>query len=97
MIEKNVTTSEEGEYWRLLLPGLYTVQVATLMMMMMMLMMMMMMLMMVWQALYNLCATAGLVLVSGEVRAEVTEQRPLLRLDLDLDTVTSECDPSGPR
>ena len=94
MIEKNVTTSEQGEYWRLLLPGLYTVQVATLMMMMMM---MMMMIMMLWQALYNLCATAGLVLVSGEVRAEVTEQRPLLRLDLDLDTVTSECDPSGPR
>ena len=53
--------------------------------------------MMMWQALYNLCSTAGLVLVSGEVRAEVTEQRPLLRLDLDLDTVTSECDPSGPR
>ena len=94
MIEKNVTTSEQGEYWRLLLPGLYTVQVATLMTMMMMMMMMMMML---WQALYNLCSTAGLVLVSGEVRAEVTEQRPLLRLDLDLDTVTSECDPSGPR
>ena len=89
MIEKNVTTSEQGEYWRLLLPGLYTVQVA--------LMMMMMMMMMMWQALYNLCATAGLVLVSGEVRAEVTEQRPLLRLDLDLDTVSSECDSSGPR
>ena len=89
MIEKNVTTSEQGEYWRLLLPGLYTVQVA--------LMMMMMMMMMLWQALYNLCATAGLVLVSGEVRAEVTEQRPLLRLDLDLDTVSSECDSSGPR
>ena len=84
MIEKNVTTSEQGEYWRLLLPGLYTVQVATLMtmmmMMMMMIMMMMMMMMMLWQALYNLCSTAGLVLVSGEVRAEVTEQRPLLRL-----------------
>ena len=73
MIEKNVTTSEQGEYWRLLLPGLYTVQVATLMTMMMMMMML-------WQALYNLCSTAGLVLVSGEVRAEVTDQRPLLRL-----------------
>ena len=90
MIEKNVTTSEQGEYWRLLLPGLYTVQVAVMMMMMMMMMML-------WQALYNLCATAGLVLVSGEVRAEVTEQRPLLRLDLDLDTVSSECESSGPR
>ena len=90
MIEKNVTTSEQGEYWRLLLPGLYTVQVAVMMMMMMMMMIL-------WQALYNLCATAGLVLVSGEVRAEVTEQRPLLRLDLDLDTVSSECDSSGPR
>ena len=28
---------------------------------------------------------------------QVTEQRPLLRLDLDLATVTSDCDPSGPR
>ena len=93
MIEKNVTTSEQGEYWRLLLPGLYTVQVALMMIMMMMMMMMMIL----WQALYNLCATAGLVLVSGEVRAEVTEQRPLLRLDLDLDTVSSECDSNGPR
>jgi len=71
-IEKNVTSSSRGEFWRLLLPGDYTIR-----------------------GYYDMCDLAGFSLTSSPVPVTITKEEPLVRLDLSLDNVLSNC--PGPR
>jgi len=71
-IEKNVTSSSRGEFWRLLLPGEYIIT-----------------------GYSDMCNTAGLVLTSRQYRLTVSATQPLLRQDINLNTILP-CS-NGPR
>ena len=71
-IEKNVTSSSRGEFWRLLVPGEYLIS-----------------------GYRDMCDTAGVVLASRQIEVTVTSRQPLVRQDINLDTVLP-CS-SGPR
>ena len=71
---KNVTSSSRGEFWRLLMPGNYTIR-----------------------AVMDMCTSAGIVLTSDNVGVTITEQQPLVTLDLSLNDVIKCDDSNGPR
>ena len=90
VVGKAVTSSARGEYWKLLLPGKYTVTRIQ---------------MSRWyfelfvqvSGSFDLCSTAGFVLESEAVEVSLSEVRPLELVNIELVTVTNKCDDTGPR
>ena len=68
LIRKQVSSSDRGEYWRLLMPGQYWIQ-----------------------AHLDMCQEAGLIMASEKIQVSLTDQEPLINLDLVMNTTLYDC------
>ena len=90
VVGKPVTSSARGEYWKLLLPGKYTVTRIEVYVSMFYYFAQV-------SASYDLCSTAGFVLESEAVRVSLSEEGPLDLVNIELVSVNNKCADTGPR